>query len=446
MLTPKARELLNETLRKSRKDKVYFAKAFFGLDLGEKQAQALRLGGQVQVKVAGRRFGKSTVTLVDVVHECATKPRQIWYVTAPSIDQAKIYFQELEQRAAENALLDALIKGPIKWSPFPEAVLINGSKILGRSTARDGVYLRGKGANGVAITEAAFIKDRVYHEVIRAMVLDRQGLLRLETTPNGMNYIYKLFQEGLHDTSGYYRSFHATVYDNERLSRDELERIKREIPELAWRIEYMAEFVDDDTFIFPWSLLADVFDDYAPDEKPQAGHKYVIGVDLAKYQDYTVIIVLDATQPPYKLAEWHRYQGRLYTDVAAHVNELQAKYRAKVYLDATGVGEPVAEQVRNCEPFVFSEKSRSELLSNLVVLVQQRKLLLPSSWTVLRDEMRYFRNVRRGSKVKPEAAEGYHDDTVMALALACWGVRAHMTFPTAAPRIIGRNSIAGIAW
>lgn len=423
MLTPKARELLNETLRKSRKDKVYFAKAFFGLDLGEKQAQALRLGGQVQVKVAGRRFGKSTITLVDVVHECATKPKQVWYITAPSIDQAKIYFHELEQRITQNVLLEALIKGPVKWSPFPEVTLINGSKIHARSTARDGVFLRGKGADGVAITEAAFVKDRVYHEVIRAMVLDRQGLLRLETTPNGMNYIYKLFQEGLNDPSGYYRSFHATVYDNERLSRDELERIKREIPELAWRVEYLAEFVEDDTFVFPWELLQEIFDDYNPAGEPKSNGRYVIGVDLAKYRDYTVIIVLDITRPPYTLAEWHRYQGKLYTDVVAHINELQVKYRARVYLDATGVGDPVAEQVRNCEPFIFSEKSRNELISNLVVLIQQKKLLLPASWTAIRDELRYFRNVKRGTKVKAEASEGYHDDTVMALALACWALK-----------------------
>ncbi len=422
MLTAKAREILRNVLLKSKKDKVYFAKAFFGLELGEKQQQALLLGGKVQIKVAGRRFGKSTVTLIDVVHESATKPKQVWYITAPSIDQAKIYFQEFEQRAANNSLLETLVKD-FKWSPFPEIQLVNGSKILGRSTSRDGVYLRGKGADGVAITEAAFIKDKVYHDVIRAMVLDRNGLLRLETTPNGMNYVYKLFQEGLNDKTGYYKSFHATVYDNERLDRDELERIRREIPELAWRIEYLAEFVEDDSFIFPWSLLCEVFDDYKLEQKPLNGHRYAIGVDLAKYQDYTVIIVLDITREPYQIVEYHRYQGRLYTDVVAHVNELQAKYNARVYLDATGVGDPIAEQVRNCEPFVFSEKSRNELISNLVVLVQQKKLLLPTSWTALRDELRYFRNVKRGTKVKAEASEGYHDDTVMALALACWALK-----------------------
>jgi phage FluMu gp28-like protein len=423
MLTTRQKKRLAETLRMARRDKVFFAKALFRIELGGKQVEAVNLGGRVNVKVAGRRFGKSTTTLVDVVHECATKPKQQWYITGPSIDQAKIYFHEFEQRANENPLLSVLVKD-FKWSPFPEITLINGSKIMGRSTARDGVYLRGKGANGVAITEAAFIKDKVYQEVIRAMVLDRKGVIRLESTPNGHNYFFKLFQDALNDSTGYYRAIHATCFDNPRLDPDELERIRFELPELAWRIEYLAEFVEDDTFIFPWSVLAEVFDDYEPQERPGNGHRYVIGVDLAKYQDYTVIIVLDVTRVPYRLAEWHRYQGKLYTDVAAHVNELQEKYKARVYLDATGVGDPVAEQIRNCEPFVFSERTRQELISNLTVLIQQKRLCLPASWTVLRDELRYFRNVRRGMKVRPEAAEGYHDDTVMALALACWSVKA----------------------
>jgi hypothetical protein len=425
LLTHETRTRLQEVIDRARHDLAYFARAFFGIEPCPRQADALTLGGRCQVKVAGRRFGKSTLTLIELVHHLATGAGRVWYVTAPSIDQTKIYFSELEQRAEENPLLAGLLRGPIKWSPFPYAELITGSQLMGRSTARDGLYLRGKRAHGVAISEAAFVKDKVYQDVIRALVLDTNGLLRLETTPNGMNYVYGLYQTGLSDPTGYYRSFHAAVYDNTRLDRDEIERIRREIPELAWRVEYMAEFVDDDAAIFPWSLLVELFDDYQPaPHGPLPGHSYSIGVDLAKYQDYTAVIVLDTTAAPYRLAEWHRYQGRLYSEVAAQVNELQAKYRARVYLDATGVGDAVAEQIQSCEPFVFSERTRSELISNLVVLAQQRQLQLPSSWTVLRDELRYFRNVRHGGHVKAEATGGQHDDTVMALALACWPARS----------------------
>jgi len=429
LLTHEQRAQLDRIIERSRRDRCYFAKAFFGLDLCPRQREALDLGGQVQVIVAGRRFGKTLLKLVEAVYELATGRRRIWYVVAPSLDQAKIPFTEMERFAGESVLLERLLKGPIKWSPFPDAEFITGSKLMARSTARDGVYLRGKGADGVLVTEAAFVKDKVYQQVIRAMVLDRKGKIRLETTPNGLNYVHTLFNAGQRDETGYYRSMHATVYDNTRLDRDEIERIRQETPELAWRVEYLAEFVEDEAAVFPWSVLVEVFEDYEPARKRQDGHYYAIGVDLAKYQDYTAIVVLDITREPYRLAEWHRYQGRLYAAVIQHVNELQAKYGARVYLDATGVGEAVAEQISNCEPFVFSERSRQDLISNLVVLVQQKRLLLPAGWTVLRDELRYFRMVRHGERVKAEATAGYHDDTVMALALACWALKKGQAEP-----------------
>ncbi|SMB97973.1 Mu-like prophage FluMu protein gp28 [Thermanaeromonas toyohensis ToBE] len=417
------REIWLEKARKHSGDPAGFTASLFGVELTPKQREMFSLAPRITTKVAGRRVGKSLITLLEVFWHCFQKPRQKWYVVAPSIDQARIYFQEFEQRL-ENPLLDVWVKD-IKWSPFPEILLVNGSKIMARSTSRDGVYLRGKGADGVAITEAAFVKDKVYYDVIRAMVLDRGGKVRIETTPNGtQGYVYQLFGQGLRDESGYYKSFHATIYDNPRIPRDEIERIRREIPEVAFRIEYLAEFVDDDTAVFPWAVLQDVFEDYTPLGKPEPGHRYSIGVDLAKYQDYTVITVLDISEPPYKIAEWYRYRGRLYGDIVAHVNELQAKYSAKVYLDATGVGDPVAEQVRNCEPFVFTVRSREELISNLVVQVEQKKLLLPAGNTMLRDELRCFQRVRRGTTVKAEAPEGRHDDCVMSLALACWAVKA----------------------
>src|SRR5690606_41975481 len=81
MLTIRQKQRLTETLRLARRDKAFFAKAFFGIELAGKQVDAVNLGGRVNVKVAGRRFGKSTTTLVDVVHECATKPKQQWYIT-----------------------------------------------------------------------------------------------------------------------------------------------------------------------------------------------------------------------------------------------------------------------------------------------------------------------------------------------------------------------------
>jgi hypothetical protein len=431
---------------KTRGDKVEFGKYFFGKDLRDSpwQMEAVNMGGQVSTKVAGRRSGKTLTTTIDIAHECATHRGWDAYVTGPSLDQASLYFNEIEEAANHpNGLMEALIDGEIKRSPFPTVKLVTGSTIHARSTARDGVYLRGKGANIVAATEAAFIKDKVYQEVIRAMVLDRGGMIRLESTPNGDNYFRQLHElandpdkrvllDGTGriytDPSGYYRTVHATVYDNLKIDREEIDRIRLEVPEWVWRVEYLAEFLANQESIFSWGLLTDLFDeDYPMQMVPLIGHRYCIGVDLAQVNDYTCICVLDVTWWPVTVATYMHYRGKPYTgesdSVVSDVNTLRAIFNdARVIIDAT-MERAVAEQIVGAEAFTFTQSSRNLLLSNLQVLAQNRKYQLPAAWTRLRDEMRFLRRIKRGQSVRIDHPAGQFDDTVMALALASWPLR-----------------------
>jgi|GEM_PF-1047856 len=440
-------ERLAQVVRRCKHDKCEFSRVFFGKDLRDSpwQVDAVNMGGTISTKVAGRRSGKTLTTTVDAVHACATAAKQTWYVTGPSLDQASLYFNEIEQAAQHpNGMMEALLEGPIKRSPFPNVKLVTGSEIHARSTARDGVYLRGKGANGVCVTEAGFIKDKVYQEVVRAMVLDRGGVIRLESTPNGQNYFQVLHnlangeQRVLLDGSGriytdpsrYYRTIHATVYDNLAVPRDEIERIKLEVPEYVWLVEYLAQFIDDDELVFSWGLLADLFDeDYPQAVGPEIGHRYVMGVDLAQVRDYTAIILLDVTRWPIRLVRWLHYRGKPYTGpggVVDDVNLLRRDFNnARVLIDAT-TEKAVAEQVVGAEAFVFSQTSRNAILSNLQVLLQNRKFELPAGFTRLRDELRALRRVRTrsGQTTRIDHPNDGHDDTVMGLALAAWPLRA----------------------
>lgn len=417
-----------EAVRAARVDRVAFAKSFFGLLPTPRQEELLRLEGRVQVIVAGRRFGKSTMCLIKAVHACATGRSRHWFVTAPSIDQAKIYFTELERFSIAHPILARLFNGPVSYHPFPSVKFKNGSVLEARSTSLDGMYLRGQGADGVVVSEAAWVKDVVWNEVIRALLLDRRGTALVETTPNGGgDWTHRLFMESDGTEEHNWASrFHATCYDNTRIDELEIERIRRSIPEMAFRQEYLAEFVDDDSAVFPWTLLQKVFDDDAVEVpgQPIEGHRYVVGTDLAKKRDYTVVCVLDITEEPYRIAEWHRSTNMRYTDVAALVNRVALRYGARVWLDATGVGEAVFEAIDNAERVVFTQKMRADIIASLVVSMEQAKLVLPPSLEELRQELRYFRLVERGGSVKAEAATGFHDDCVMALALAVHGAKS----------------------
>lgn len=433
-LSPAIVRQLQKLLPEAREDKVKFAKLFFNADLSPKQIEAVNMTARVRIKNAGRRFGKSLTSIIDVTHKCITKPNATAYIIGPSIDQAQIYFDEIEKAIKESPLLEAYIDGEVLHRPFPMVKFKNGSVIHGRSTAYDGRYIRGKGADIVAVTEAAFVKDEVFQKPIRALTLDRQGTIILESTPNGHNYFYNLFEDGKADKTGYYQSFHATVHDNPRLSADDIAMIKAEIPEIAFRIEYLAEFVDDDTFVFPWHVLQNIFVDYDALVADHAftpnvrvpGHVYVVGVDLAKLRDYTVITVLDCGMrgqgPEFRIAEWHRMnQVGYHETIIPRINQLQEKYGAPVYLDSTGVGVGIEELIHNVQPINFTQQMREDLISRLVITVEQAKLQLPIANIVLRDELRYFQRQQRGQSVRAEAAPGFHDDAVFSLALAVWG-------------------------
>ncbi|MCD6176990.1 MAG: phage terminase large subunit [Candidatus Cloacimonetes bacterium] len=411
------KEKLQMIVRRLRDPEV-FVKLLFGYDdIAPKHRELLLMDGSTQVICAGRRFGKTNYVAGKIFYYAALNPRNKIIVGGPSLDQAKIYYDMLDE-ALETSPLRGFVKD-MKNSPFPTISLKNGSQITVRSTAYNGKYLRGRKVHMVVLTEAAFIKDSVYEQVITPMKLDTGAPVILESTPNGMNYFYEEFQRGLKDGK-YTNSFHATVYDNPFIDKKEIERAKEKTPEYVWQQEYLAEFVDDDSVFFPWKILVEVFEDYKP-AGYEKGRTYTIGVDLAKYRDYTVIIVLDVSEEPYRIAEFHRFNQIPYEEVIRLVNDIQAKYGGYVYLDATGVGDPVSERINACKPFVFSQKSKSELLHNLLLLFEQKKIQLPASNTVLRDELRFFRRVQSGSGFKLEAQEGYHDDTVMALALAAWG-------------------------
>jgi Terminase large subunit, T4likevirus-type, N-terminal len=443
-LTPAAKRAYQGAVSRARYDLAFFAQAWFGYQLSPWQQEDAAMAGRINVHDAGRRAGKSTITLIKRTHDLLFNgPNREGYVAGPSIDQAMLYFNELEAAAGRSALMEQCIRiSPqgklVRHTPFPEVHFITGGKMMARATARDGMYLRGKGANWVAVTEAAFIKDKVYNQVIRALVLDRKGRIDLESTPNGDNYFKRLFDRAMYkapasqyrrqDQTGRYQAVYATVHDNPRLSPEDIEDIRQEVPDYVWQTEYLALFLSDADAVFPWELLAELFDDdYPMQPGPIPNHVYSIGVDLAQVRDYTAIIVLDVTKPPYTVAAWRRYKGKLYTgpdSVASEVNLLRRTFdNCPVYIDAT-TERGVAEQVEGSIPFIFSPSSRNALFSNMQVLAQKRQYALPPSFTILRNELLALRRMRTAHhSVRIDHPSDGFDDCCIALGLASMAVQ-----------------------
>lgn len=95
-------------------------------------------------------------------------------------------------------------------------------------------------------------------------------------------------------------------------------------------------------------------------------------------------------------------------------------------MDSTGVGEPIFDDLyargMNIEPFRFNKASRTDLLKNLQILLEQDKIKIPNDDVLLTElkSMTYELNDNGTTAIK--VPDGKHDDRIMSLALAVWQI------------------------
>ncbi len=410
-------ERIKPAVSRLRADPVFFAEKVSGLRLNQAQRRMLLLSGRIRVRLAGRRFGKSTRSALDLLHYAITHPGTRSLVVGPSLDQARIYFEFFRDWADSCPLVEYLVAED-RRSPFHEIRLKNGSVITSRSTARGGRFVRGRGYDRITITEASFVPDEVYFAALRPSVIQNpRAQVDFEGTPwSRSSYLYELFTRGLADGE-YYSAMRATSYDAPHICGQELDRIRSELPEGYFQCEFMAEFPDSDDAVFPQNLVLSCLQDYTPLSRPLPGHIYTMGVDLAKKRDYTAIVLLDVSEKPWLVADFHRFKGRMYSEIAELLNAIKARYRPKVVIDATGVGEAVAERVPGATRVVITAQRKEEMIGRLRLAMETGSLALPASNMTILEELKHFG--RAGDSM--EGQGGFHDDCVIALALAVWG-------------------------
>jgi hypothetical protein len=137
------------------------------------------------------------------------------------------------------------------------------------------------------------------------------------------------------------------------------------------------------------------------------------GIDLAKSYDYSVILGLDANGA---VCSIDRFQSDWSTTKA----KIRGLANVPKLIDATGVGDPIVEELQSedylIEGFKFTSTSKQQLMEGLVSSIQQGNVKYPDG--IIVDELSIFEYVYTAHGVKYSAPSGMHDDCVCALALA----------------------------
>lgn len=299
----------------------------------------------------------------------------------------------------------------------------SGGMIAIRSTHNPD-NLRGAGLDFAVLDEAAFMLPDVWPEVVRPMLLDRRGGALFLSTPFGRNWFYHLYQLGLDPLEPDWAAFHFTSMDNRLIDPAEFATIQRTTPARVWREEYLAEFIEDAGQVFRGVRQAI----YTP-EMPihhQEAHRYVMGVDWGRDNDYTVLAVIDATTR--QLVDLERFNQIGWAVQRGYIRAAADRWQPQViWAEANSIGSVNIEALQReglpVRPFMTTSRSKGPLIEALALAIERRDIALLEDVVLLGELESYTLERLPGGGYRYSAPAGMHDDTVIALALAWYGAQ-----------------------
>ncbi len=297
--------------------------------------------------------------------------------------------------------------------------LINGSII--QLMGADVFSKSGVGTNPIGVVFSEFpISNPQVWDFMRPILKINGGWAIFNGTPRGQNHAFHLYEMAKNDPDWFTQVL--TIDDTGILTAEDIAKERAEgMSQALVDQEYYCKFIENASNFF--KNIETVCTVIGDENNPL--HFYSMGVDLAKYQDYTVISVVDLNTMRQVYLE--RFNQVDWNIQKAKVESVYYRYgRPRGFIDATGVGDPIVEDLVNrgvaLEPYKFTEASRRDLLVNMLVKTEQKSIALQNN-QVLKDEMGYFRYELYGDgKTRIRVPEGLHDDTVFGTALSLWEI------------------------
>ena len=383
----------------------------------EAQWQMHSSSARFKVICCGRRFGKSWMSVNELVKFCNENSNVNTMLIAPTYKQSKLNF-DLMIKHFKRAT-SSYIKNPmtVYWT--------NGS-ITKFSSAESGDTLRGDSLHMIVLDECAFIDESLWQEILRPMLSDTEGKAILVSTPHGRNWFYHMWCRGQDPEYPEYESFKFPTSSNPHIKKAEIAEAKHSLPADVFKQEYLAEFLESEGLVFK-NVHACV--DGELQDHPTSGKTYTLSWDPAKHTDYSVCIVMDDEIG--RVVAFDRFRRIDYSAQINIVAELARKWKAKVIIDSTGVGDPILEQLKkanlNVEGYHFTNTSKQQLIEHLAVLMERKEIRFPDIKVLINELMSYQYEITRAGNMKYNAPSSMHDDCVIALALAAWGAKHKQT-------------------
>lgn len=390
----------------------------FDISLSKSQQEVYDLVQDKKYKyitvVFSRQSGKTILMLVLCIQWMFQKNMSIAYICRNFVLSKRLY----------KELIKILPKEIIKSANGTDLSIesIYGST-LNFYSAEQGASLRGQTFNYMICDEFAFHKmeqpdgTHLWNDILSPTLKARGKKCIFVSTPLGKNNIfYEMYQRGLSDEFPKYASILKTIYDDGFITNDEIEEIKKSIPELSFKQEYLCEWIDDGLSFFQG--FSECFDI----DKISNG-KCWIGIDCSgDGTDATVCSKINE-RGEIELFEAVGTLDMKYRQIADYLNR---ENPVAVYGEINGLGLPMLEEIKKLVrhkskiyDWTTTNSSKEEIISDLAVSIANKDVHF------LKDDMKTYNElgdfvvtVSKSRKLTFAARGSGHDDRVMATAIA----------------------------
>ena len=392
-------------------------RAVIGFKPHEAQEQILACNTREVSIAAGRRFGKSAVCAYLALKMLLEDNKRVWIV-APTYDLTAKVFDYVVKWYAKA--VPSQTEG-ISYRPYPKIKTPRGSILECRSTENP-TGLLGEEVDLEIVDEASRIPRHIYDTYLYPVTSSRQGRMFKISTPFGKNWFFEQWVRDREAGGAFQFPSNANPY----FPAGEWERARDKLPEQVFKQEYQALFLEEAASVFRGieKCVGDSLEEVRPDRR------YVMGVDLGRVNDFTVLTVIDLFS--HQVVAWERFKELAWSLQKLRIRALADRYnKCRVFIDSTGLGDPISEDLRQAgyliEDYKLSKKSKQQLIEKLSLFIEQQAIIIPKNDTLI-DELSAY------SYILPDAREGgsqnfrygapigVHDDCVISLALAVWGL------------------------
>jgi hypothetical protein len=393
------------------------------------QSEVIASGARFRVLDCGRRWGKTKLA-AHILTKKSRKPNQMLWWVAPTYKVVKRGYAEV---------LTQLPDGVLTHAPPPDtnfdagrSVILrfkNGTRMEFYSAERPEGML-GAGVDFAVLDEAAIMPMRIWNQIVRPTLMDRQGGAIMISTPRGRNWFYTVWKQGQDPAQPTFASWTFPSWTNPTLPEGEVEAMKASMPRMEYEQEVEAKFLaaGSSTFFYDERCMQhdQILENGMIEDSPPKGY-VVLGIDLARTNDYTVLY--GSNMDNRRNCYFERMQAVTWPEQKRRIRRAERQLRREgaesvlMMIDSTGVGDPVKEDLE-ADGYDVVGLNFTTHKANMVRLLA--KDLEEAQAFILADAQvsefeNYTMSITPSGKMTYSAPEGEHDDVVCAKMLSHWG-------------------------